>query len=82
MSLRTAMTSAGRPERDGSLNRKQQHCKQDDFSSKTESVERICIDISPEIAVPTHYGSIVGKKQDADVFRKNVKAGIRVEILL
>lgn len=36
--------------------------------------------ISPSVAIPTHYGSIVGKKEDADVFAKNVKPPVRVEI--
>ena len=36
--------------------------------------------IQPSIAIPTHYGSIVGKKEDADVFAAGVKAPIRTEI--
>ena len=36
--------------------------------------------ISPTVAIPTHYGSIVGKKEDADVFAQNVKPGIDVVI--
>lgn len=36
--------------------------------------------IGPRAAIPTHYGSIVGKKEDEEVFRKNVNAGIKVEI--
>lgn len=34
------------------------------------------------IAIPTHYGSIVGKKEDADVFAAGVKAPTRTEIKL
>ena len=36
--------------------------------------------IKPEIAIPTHYGSVVGSPADADEFFKNVKASIKVEI--
>ncbi|MCM1537867.1 MAG: MBL fold metallo-hydrolase [bacterium] len=36
--------------------------------------------IRPAVAIPTHYGSIVGKPEDAEVFQKAVEAGIRVEI--
>lgn len=38
--------------------------------------------IGPETAIPTHYGSIVGKKEDAETFREHVKKGIAVEIKL
>lgn len=36
--------------------------------------------IQPTVAIPTHYGSIVGKKEDADVFAAGVKAPVRTEI--
>ncbi len=36
--------------------------------------------ISPKVAIPTHYGSIVGEPQDADIFAKNVKDPVKVEI--
>ena len=35
--------------------------------------------IHPDVAIPTHYGSIVGKPSDADVFEELVKAPIKVE---
>lgn len=38
--------------------------------------------IGPETAIPTHYGSIVGKKEDADTFREHVREDIAVEIKL
>lgn len=34
--------------------------------------------LKPEIAIPTHYGSIVGKKEDAAVFRAHVKPPVQV----
>ena len=35
--------------------------------------------IKPSVAIPIHYGSIVGKKKDADKFAANVKPPVRVE---
>ena len=35
--------------------------------------------IGPEVAIPTHYGSIVGKPEDADTFAALVKPPVRVE---
>lgn len=37
-------------------------------------------EMCPAVAIPTHYGSIVGKKEDAQVFAKNVKGPVKVEI--
>ncbi len=34
--------------------------------------------IQPEIAVPLHYGSIVGKPSDGEIFAENVKSPIEV----
>ena len=39
-------------------------------------------EIKPKAAIPTHYGSIVGKIGDADDFRKRVDPDIRVIIKL
>ncbi|MBR5338306.1 MAG: MBL fold metallo-hydrolase [Lachnospiraceae bacterium] len=38
--------------------------------------------IAPEVAIPTHYGSVVGSPADADTFSKNVKAPVKVEVIL
>ena len=35
--------------------------------------------IRPNVAIPVHYGSIVGKPSDGDVFAQNVKDPIKVE---
>ncbi|MBP3804024.1 MAG: MBL fold metallo-hydrolase [Oribacterium sp.] len=35
--------------------------------------------IRPNVAIPVHYGSIVGKPADGDVFAENVKDPIKVE---
>lgn len=39
------------------------------------------LDIKPQVAIPMHYGSIVGKADDARLFAKALKGKIRVEIL-
>lgn len=36
--------------------------------------------IRPKVAIPTHYGSVAGSKEDGEVFRKNVAPSISVEI--
>lgn len=36
--------------------------------------------IRPDVAIPTHYGSIVGKKEDARIFAANVADPVRVKI--
>ena len=38
--------------------------------------------IHPGTAIPTHYGSVVGKPEDGDVFAKHVDAGIQVALKL
>lgn len=38
--------------------------------------------IRPAVAIPIHYGSIVGKSEDADTFAENVKEPVQVEIML
>ena len=35
--------------------------------------------IRPAAAIPTHYGSVVGKPEDAEVFRRNVAEDIQVD---
>ena len=46
-----------------------------DARNAAELVNEIC----PETAIPVHYGSIVGKPGDADIFKENVKAPVKVE---
>lgn len=38
--------------------------------------------IKPKVAVPTHYGSIVGTFSDAETFRKNVDKDVQVKTLI
>ena len=39
------------------------------------------LDIKPKIAIPMHYGSIVGTLDDAKKFSEKLKGKIAVEIL-
>ena len=39
-------------------------------------------DIRPEVAIPVHYGSVIGSKADEEVFIQNVKEPVKVEIKL
>lgn len=52
------------------------------YTMTAKEAAKLINKIRPQTAIPTHYGSIVGKPEDAEVFRKNVDAGIKVEIKL
>ena len=39
-------------------------------------------EINPKIAVPIHYGLIVGTKEDAEIFKENLNDNIECEILI
>ena len=38
--------------------------------------------MKPQAVIPTHYGSLVGNPEDADVFKSHIDKGITVEIKL
>ncbi len=42
----------------------------------------LCNTIKPKLAIPTHYGYVVGSKKDAEVFKKRLEKGIACKILL
>jgi len=46
-----------------------------------EEAVKAALDIKPKIAIPMHYGSIVGSKDDADKFARGLKGKIKVVIL-
>ena len=46
-----------------------------------EAAELVNI-IKPKVAVPIHYGSIVGTKQDAEKFKENVNSEAECETLM
>ena len=49
------------------------------FTMDAKEAAKLINIIQPEIAIPTHYGSIVGKPKDADIFEYNVNETIKVE---
>ena len=49
-----------------------------DAKKAAELINTIC----PAVAIPTHYGSVVGSMDAADVFSSRVKAPVKVEIKL
>lgn len=46
-----------------------------------EEAVRAALDIKPKIAIPMHYGSIVGSNSDAEKFAKELKGKMEVKIL-
>ncbi|MFP3208565.1 MAG: MBL fold metallo-hydrolase [Nitrososphaeria archaeon] len=46
-----------------------------------EEAAEAAAEISPEIAVPMHWGAIVGDRKDAERFRDLLKGKVRVEVL-
>lgn len=36
--------------------------------------------IKPQVAIPVHYGTVVGKPSDGETFAKNVKEPVKVEL--
>ena len=50
------------------------------FTMDAEKAAELVNAIRPETAMPTHYGSIVGKEEDAEVFASLVKEPVKVEI--
>ena len=52
------------------------------FTMTAKEAAKLINEIRPQAVIPTHYGSIVGKPEDADVFRKLVDPGITVETKL
>lgn len=49
------------------------------YTMDAKKAAKLVNTIRPQIAVPTHYGDIVGKMEDADIFAAHVDSGIRVE---
>lgn len=50
------------------------------FTMNAKQAAGLINDIRPEFAIPTHYGSVVGSPEDAEVFKENVKEPVKVEI--
>lgn len=52
------------------------------FTMDYKEAAELINEIKPKIAVPTHYGSIVGEKSDGVSFSKLVRPEIEVEVLM
>lgn len=52
------------------------------YTMNAEKAAELINEMEPEIAVPTHYGSVVGKESDGRDFKTAVKEGIRVPLLI
>ena len=52
------------------------------YTMTFEEAAELANTINPKIAVPTHYGSIVGNKEDGDNFKKLLNSNIKCEILI
>ena len=49
------------------------------FTMNAKEAASLVNTIEPQIAIPTHYGDIVGTKEDAELFQKLVKEGIKIK---
>ena len=50
------------------------------FTMNAKEAASLINTIEPQIAIPTHYGEIVGTHDDAELFKKLVKEGIEVNL--
>ncbi len=48
------------------------------YTMDAKKAAELVNELRPEIAIPTHYGELVGKPSDGEVFAENVKAPVRV----
>ena len=52
------------------------------YTMNSKEAAKLINHIRPKRAIPTHYGSIVGKKEDGEAFKSLVDPEITVELLL
>lgn len=52
------------------------------YTMAAKDAAKLINEIHPSVVIPTHYGSIVGKPKDADVFSQYIDQDIRVETRL
>ena len=50
------------------------------FTMNAKQAAGLINEIRPDEAIPTHYGSVVGSPEDAEVFKDNVKEPVKVEV--
>ncbi|MBR1861531.1 MAG: MBL fold metallo-hydrolase [Lachnospiraceae bacterium] len=48
------------------------------YTMDAKKAAELIDEIRPEYAIPTHYGSIVGKREDEDIFKKHIKTPVKV----
>lgn len=51
------------------------------YVMSAEEAASAALDIQPKLAIPMHYGSIVGSRRDAELFKKKLEGKIPVEII-
>ncbi len=52
------------------------------YTMTAEEAAKLVNEINPKIAVPIHYGLIVGSKEDEEIFKNSVNNNINVSVLL
>ena len=52
------------------------------YTMNARQAAELINEIQPEVAIPVHYGSVVGGKSDGETFIANVKDPVKVEIKL
>ena len=52
------------------------------YTMTAKEAAKLVNEINPKIAVPIHYGLIVGKKEDANIFKENLNSDIKCEIMI
>ncbi len=52
------------------------------YTMNAKEAAKLINKIRPQVVIPTHYGSVVGQKEDAETFKRNVDQGIHVELKL
>lgn len=50
------------------------------YTMDCEQAAKLINTIRPALAIPTHYGSITGSKEDGETFRKLIDPGIEVQL--
>ena len=50
------------------------------YTMDAKKAAELINEMQPKVAIPVHYGSIVGSSKDADKFASLVKAPVEVEI--
>ena len=52
------------------------------YTMNAKSAAELINEIRPEIAIPVHYGSMVGSPEDGKMFADLVKPPVKVQLML